>query len=84
MCSTQQQYHVCQFDAEQQECVLALMKCLGEITNERRELLLWLDNLDAQERAMLLEKNILQNLDAPTSNLPDEVVIAVIFEFATR
>ncbi|KAF7968985.1 hypothetical protein HWV62_28710 [Athelia sp. TMB] len=50
-----------------------------KIARAERELIPQLENLDAQEKVILLEHNLLHNLDAPTSNLPDEI-LAMVFE----
>lgn len=68
-----------QFNEERRGRALTLVKCLEDIAHERRELLLRLDNLNAQERAVILEQNTLHNLDALTSDVPDET-LAMIFE----
>ncbi|KZP30838.1 hypothetical protein FIBSPDRAFT_1038080 [Athelia psychrophila] len=59
--------------------VLSLAKCLEELEATRRELLIKLEDLDARKRAIQLEHNALCNMDATTSNIPDEV-LAMVFE----
>ncbi|KZP30822.1 hypothetical protein FIBSPDRAFT_979000 [Athelia psychrophila] len=66
-------------DGDRQRRVLSLLKCLEELEAARRELLLKLEDLDARKRAIQLEHNALFNLDATTSNLPDEI-LAMVFE----
>ncbi|KZP16999.1 hypothetical protein FIBSPDRAFT_1047115 [Athelia psychrophila] len=68
-----------QYNKGRRERVLKLRKCLEELAEERRDLLDRLENLDARERAVVLENNTLHNLDALTSNLPDEA-LAMVFE----
>ncbi|KZP32580.1 hypothetical protein FIBSPDRAFT_479348 [Athelia psychrophila] len=58
---------------------LSLSERLKEIASVRLKLLAELDDLDAQARAVLLERNILHNLDAPTSDIPDELLV-MLFE----
>ncbi|KAF7979851.1 hypothetical protein HWV62_40603 [Athelia sp. TMB] len=50
---------------------------------QRRKLLLQLKELDAHAAVVLFEHNKLHNLDAPTSDLPDEM-LAMIFEMGMR
>lgn len=59
--------------------VASLSQRLEGIFAERRKLILQLKELDVQARAVQLEHDTLWNLDAPTSNLPDEV-LAMVFE----
>lgn len=54
---------------------------LEEIDVARVELLHRLENLAVRERAVSLERNMLQNLVAPPSNLPEEV-LSMTFEAA--
>ncbi|KZP30837.1 hypothetical protein FIBSPDRAFT_926276 [Athelia psychrophila] len=66
-------------NGDRQRRVLSLVKCLEELAAARQELLLKLEDLDARKRAIQLEHNALFNLDATTSNIPDEV-LAMVFE----
>lgn len=59
--------------------VLSLVRRLAEIAAARRELLIQLEDLDARARNMQLEHDRLHNLDATTSNLPDEI-LSMVFE----
>ncbi|KAF7978773.1 hypothetical protein HWV62_44814 [Athelia sp. TMB] len=52
---------------------------LEEIAVAKQKLFFQLEELNMQERAVQLEHNVMHNLDAPTSNLPDEI-LAMIFE----
>lgn len=56
-----------------------LSMTLEEIDVARGELLQRLEDLDARERTVRLEREALQNLVAPTSTLPEEV-LSMIFE----
>ncbi|KZP32564.1 hypothetical protein FIBSPDRAFT_848386, partial [Athelia psychrophila] len=58
---------------------LSLSEHLADIASARLRILAELDCLNVQARAVLLEHNILLNLDAPTSDIPDEL-LAMIFE----
>ncbi|KZP08100.1 hypothetical protein FIBSPDRAFT_965094 [Athelia psychrophila] len=64
---------------DRRQRLLSLSKRLEEMATTRRNLLLQLEGLDAQEQAVQLEHNILHNLDAPTLNLPNEL-LSMIFE----
>ncbi|KZP32569.1 hypothetical protein FIBSPDRAFT_479268 [Athelia psychrophila] len=65
-------------DARRQHA-LSLSERLEEIASARLKPFAELDDLDAQARVVLLERNTLHNLDAPTSDIPDEL-LAMIFE----
>ncbi|KAF7968983.1 hypothetical protein HWV62_10701 [Athelia sp. TMB] len=56
-----------------------LANCLEELASAKHKLLRQLEDLDAQAKAIQVERNQLLNLDAPTSNIPDEV-LSLIFE----
>ncbi|KAF7976437.1 hypothetical protein HWV62_6867 [Athelia sp. TMB] len=58
---------------------LVLAIHLAELAIARRKLLLQLEELDTHTRALQREYNELQNLHAPISSLPDEV-LGMIFE----
>ncbi|KAF7985638.1 hypothetical protein HWV62_2149 [Athelia sp. TMB] len=58
--------------------LLLLSQELAGFANERLDLLRQLEDLDARERPVKLEHAELQNLDSPTSNLPNEV-LSMIF-----
>lgn len=62
-----------------QHRVLSLTKCLEELGTARQELLLKLEDLDSRKGSVQVEHNTLFNMDATTSNLPNEV-LAIIFE----
>lgn len=68
-----------QANGDRQLRVQFLSKRLDEIASERRKLILQLEYLDAQGKAAQLEHNLLHNLNAPTSDFPDEV-LSMIFE----
>ncbi|KAF7974975.1 hypothetical protein HWV62_10717 [Athelia sp. TMB] len=68
-----------QVNGDRQRRVQFWAKRLDEIASERRKLILQLEALDAQRKAAELEHNLLYNLDAPTSNFPNEV-LSMIFE----
>ncbi|KZP32574.1 hypothetical protein FIBSPDRAFT_1036723 [Athelia psychrophila] len=68
-----------QISEARRQRALSLSERLEEIASARLKLPAELDNLDAQERAVRLERSILHNLDAPTSDIPDEL-LAMIFE----
>lgn len=59
-----------------------LRKSLQDVASARQALIIQLEDLDAQARALQLEHNSLQNLNAPTSNVPEEV-LAMVFEAGT-
>ena len=59
--------------------VQALLDRLREIANEKKNLLARLEDLQEQEKAVRQEHITLHNLDAATSDLPDEI-LASIFE----
>ncbi|KZP03010.1 hypothetical protein FIBSPDRAFT_1055509 [Athelia psychrophila] len=68
-----------QISEARRQLALSLSERLEEIASARLKLPAELDNLDAQERAVCLERSILHNLDAPTSDIPAEL-LAMIFE----
>ncbi|KAF7969956.1 hypothetical protein HWV62_25502 [Athelia sp. TMB] len=72
-------YHMNYKDPSRRHRHHFLVKRLEELETARRELLLQLEELDAQKNAIQLEFNELQNVDAPISSLPDEV-LGMIFE----
>ncbi|KAF7970817.1 hypothetical protein HWV62_22832 [Athelia sp. TMB] len=59
--------------------VLLLADRLEELAKARHQLVLQLEELDAQARVVQLEFDELQNIDAPVSSLPEEV-LAMVFE----
>lgn len=69
-------------DDRRSQRIQFLRKSLQDIASARQELIIQLEDLDAQARALQLEHNSLQNLNAPTSNVPEEV-LAMVFEAGT-
>ncbi|KZP11604.1 hypothetical protein FIBSPDRAFT_182791 [Athelia psychrophila] len=61
----------------------SLLKRLEEFAAARRELIRQLEDLYVRETAAQREYNILHNADAPTSDLPDEIIM-MIFEEGMR
>lgn len=72
-----------QINEQRRKRVQLLSDRLVEIENEKNNLLVQLEDLAAKAAAVRSEHNTLHNLDAPTSELPDEV-LASIFEMGTR
>ncbi|KAF7974979.1 hypothetical protein HWV62_10725 [Athelia sp. TMB] len=68
-----------QVHSDRQRRVQVLSGHLEDIASSKHKLILQLEELDARRKAVQLERNQLHNLDAPTSNLPNEV-LAMIFE----
>ena len=72
-------YYINCKDPSRRQRSLLLAQRLEEFDAARRELLLQLEELDARKGAVQFEFNELQNVDAPISSLPDEV-LAMVFE----
>ncbi|KZP32198.1 hypothetical protein FIBSPDRAFT_944271 [Athelia psychrophila] len=72
-------YKMRHINGDRRRHVLSLSKRVEELLTTRRKLIAGLQDLDAQVKSMRHERNALHNLDAPTSNIPDEV-LAMIFE----
>ncbi|KAF7986261.1 hypothetical protein HWV62_35172 [Athelia sp. TMB] len=66
-------------NGDRQRHALLITNRLEGIAAARRKLVLQLEELDEQAKIMQRELNVLHNLDALTSNLPDEA-LAMIFE----
>ncbi|KAF7986268.1 hypothetical protein HWV62_35186 [Athelia sp. TMB] len=66
-------------NGDRQRHALLINKRLEGIAAARHKLVLQLEELDEQAKMMQRELNVLHNLDALTSNLPDEA-LAMIFE----
>ncbi|KAF7984625.1 hypothetical protein HWV62_12845 [Athelia sp. TMB] len=67
------------FNEDRHRRALLLSKRLNDIAAERRNLVLQLEDLNQQAKTAQREFNMLHNMDALTSNLPDEA-LAMIFE----
>ncbi|KAF7970154.1 hypothetical protein HWV62_24852 [Athelia sp. TMB] len=67
------------FNGDRRRHALLISERLEGIAAARRKLVLQLEELDEQAKIMQHEFNVLHNLDALTSNLPDEA-LAMIFE----
>ena len=67
------------FNGDRHRRALLLSKRLEVIAAERRNLVLQLEDLNEQAKTAQREFNMLHNLDALTSNLPDEA-LAMVFE----
>ena len=72
-----------QINEQRRQRVQVLSGRLAEIEKQTCNLLVQLEDLAAKAAAVRSEYNTLLNLDAPTSDLPDEV-LALIFEIGTR
>ncbi|KAF7982982.1 hypothetical protein HWV62_24582 [Athelia sp. TMB] len=72
-------YHVNSKHPSRRRRALLLADRLEELAKARHQLVLRLEELDAQARVVQLEFDELQNIDAPVSNLPEEV-LAMVFE----
>ncbi|KZP22387.1 hypothetical protein FIBSPDRAFT_952998 [Athelia psychrophila] len=68
-----------QISEERRHALGLLLKRLEEFAAARLELLRQLEELDVQARAVQQTHNAIHNADAPTSDLPDEI-LAMIFE----
>ncbi|KAF7973789.1 hypothetical protein HWV62_14274 [Athelia sp. TMB] len=66
-------------NGERRRRILSLSKRLQEFAAARIKLIAQLEDLDSQTRAVQQEHNALHNLDAPTSNLPNEI-LSLVFE----
>ncbi|KAF7986269.1 hypothetical protein HWV62_35188 [Athelia sp. TMB] len=66
-------------NGDQRRRALLLSKRLEDIAAARHNLVLQIEDLDEQAKPVQLEFNVLHNLNAATSNLPDES-LAMIFE----
>ncbi|KAF7986267.1 hypothetical protein HWV62_35184 [Athelia sp. TMB] len=67
------------FNGDRRRRALLLSERLEDIAAARRNLVLQLEALDEQAKTMQHEVNVLHNIDALTSNVPDEA-LAMIFE----
>ncbi|KAF7982696.1 hypothetical protein HWV62_26530 [Athelia sp. TMB] len=68
---------------ERRQRGLGLSKRLDDIGAEKHALVLQLKSLDAEVKAIHMETRVLHNLNAPTSDIPDEVLV-MIFETAVQ